>query len=94
MGKDRDIRKSLKDLKGIEPSEEQLEIIGDLAEAYEGKSEEDIFVEIIRLNEEMEAKMDPEEYEALFDKLEHIRPFLDEDQQEKLDKILEVLRRK
>lgn len=94
MGKDQDKKKFIEDLKGIEPTEEQLEIIGDLAERYADKSEEDIFVEIIRLNEEMESEMDPEEYEAIFEKLENIRPFLDEEQQKKLDKILKALGKK
>jgi len=93
MDKDRDIEKSLEDFKDIDLKEEHLEIIGDLAEAYSGKSEDDIFVEIIKLNEEMKSEMDPEEYKAVFEKLERIRPFLDDEQQKKLDRILKVLKR-
>lgn len=91
MNKDDDKKKSLGEINGIEPTEEQLEIIGDLADKYSDKSEEDIFIEIIRMNEEMESEMDPEEYEAIFEKLESIRPFLDDEQQEKLDRILKAL---
>ena len=41
----------MEDLKDYQPTEEQLEIIEDLAEKYSRKSEDDIFVEIIRVNE-------------------------------------------
>lgn len=94
MKKDYDVKKVIDDFGDIEPTEEQLELIGDLADEYLDKSEDDIFVEIIRVNEKMESEMDPEEYEAIFNKLESIRPFLDEEQQAKLDKILKALGRK
>lgn len=81
------------DYKDIEPTEEELEIIGDLADEYMDKSADDIFVEIINVNEKMELEMDSEEYEAIFEKLENIRPMLDEEQQIKLDKILKALGR-
>lgn len=93
MSKDNDVKKAINGFKGIEPTEEQLEIIGDLADAYSGKSEDDIFIEIIKLNEEMKSEMDPEEYTAIFEKLERIRPFLDDEQQEKLDRILKALKK-
>jgi len=94
MKKDKDIKRSLENLNGIEPTEEELEIIEELAENYADKSEDEIFVEIIRLNEEMESKMTPEEYEAIFEKLENIRPFLDEEQEKRLDRILKALKKK
>ena len=39
-------------------------------------------------------EMEPDEYETIFEKLESIRPFLDEEQQKKLDKILKALGKK
>ena len=93
MDRDKKMKKAMEDIKDYQPSEEQMEIINQLAEKYSGKSEEDIFVEIIRLNEKMQSEKDPEEYEAIFKKLESIRPFLDDEQQKKLDKIIQVLRK-
>jgi len=93
MSKDFDIKNTMDNFEGIEPTEEQLEIIGELAEAYSDKSEDDIFIEIIKLNEEMKSEMDPEEYSAIFEKLEKIRPFLDDEQKEKLNKILKALKK-
>lgn len=94
MDRDDRIKKAMKDIKDFQPSEEQMELINQLAQKYSGKSEEDIFVEIIKINDKMESEMDPEEYEAVFEKLESIKPFLDEEQQKKLDKILKALGRK
>lgn len=94
MNREDRIKKAMEDIKDFKPTEEQMEIINQLAEKYSGKSEEDIFVEIIKINDKMEAEMDPEEYEAIFEKLESIRPFLDDEQQKKLDKILKALRKK
>lgn len=93
MKKDYDVEKNMEEFKDFEPTEEQLEIVGDLADKYSDKSEDDIFVEIIKVNEQMESEMDPEEYKAIFNKLESIRPMLDEEQQSKLDKILKTLGR-
>lgn len=94
MNREDRIKKAMEDIKDFKPTEEQMEIINQLAEKYSDKSEEDIFVEIIKINDKMEAEMDPEEYEAIFEKLESIRPFLDDEQQNKLDKILKALRKK
>lgn len=93
MKKDYDVEKNMEEFKDFEPTEEQLEIVGDLADKYSDKSEDDIFIEIIKVNEQMESEMDPEEYKAIFNKLESIRPMLDEEQQSKLDKILKTLGR-
>ncbi|NLY77535.1 MAG: hypothetical protein GX080_05540 [Tissierellia bacterium] len=94
MDRDDKIKRAMEDFKDYQPTEEQIEIINQFAEDYSDKSEEDIFVEIINLNEKMEAEMDPDEYEAIFEKLESIRPFLDEEQEEKLDRILKALGKK
>lgn len=70
-----------------------LNRIKDLSEDYEDKSEEEIYVEIIRINEEIEKEMSYEEYEALFEKIKTIRPLLNKDQNEKLDFLLKTLKR-
>jgi len=93
VNRDDKIKKVMSKFKDYQPTEEQMEIINQLADTYLGKLEEDIFVEIIRLNEKMQSEKDPEEYEAIFKKLESIRPFLDDEQQKKLDKIIQVLRK-
>ncbi|HSH36416.1 hypothetical protein [Schnuerera sp.] len=91
MEKDENINKAMDEFKEFQPSEEQIEIIEGLAESYSDKSEDDIFVEIIKMNEDMESKMSQEEYEAIFEKLNSIRPLLNEEQLKKLDKILYIL---
>ncbi len=73
------------------PSEEQVEKIETLRDAYADKSEEEIFFEIINVNKNMEKEMTKEEYEEIFEKLNNIRPLLNEEQLEKLDKILYIL---
>lgn len=93
MNKDDDTKKIIKELKDFQPTGKQIEIIGDLSHAYKNKSQEDMFVEIIRVNEEMESDMDPEEYQAIFEKLDSIRPMLNEEQLEKLDKVLKILKK-
>lgn len=92
--KDKNIKDIIKNIdKDIEytPSEEDVLILENLSEDYKDKSEEDIFVEIIRINNEMEEGMSKEQYQAIFEKLSSIRPILTEEQNNKLDKILEAL---
>ncbi|CCQ97115.1 hypothetical protein CULT_570018 [[Clostridium] ultunense Esp] len=91
MKKDDKVKKAMEEFEGFKPSEEQIELIEGLANSYSDKSEEDIFVEIIRVNEEMESEMSPEEYEEIFEKLNSIRPLLNEEQLKKLDRILYIL---
>lgn len=88
---EKDMKDLMESAKNYEPSDEEIMIIGNLAEEYKDKSEEDMFVEIIRVNNEMEEKMTSEEYEAIFKKLDAMRPMLSDDQNQKLDKILELL---
>ncbi|MCF6466698.1 hypothetical protein [Clostridium sp. Cult2] len=93
MGKNDDIKKVAKEIKDFQPSQEQIELIEGLTKAYSDKSEDDVFVEIIRVNEQMESEMSLEEYEQIFEKLNSIRPMLNEEQQKKLDRILHILGR-
>lgn len=91
MKKDDNLKRAIEEFKDFQPSEEQIEIIEGLTGAYSDKSEDDIFVEIIKVNEQMESEMTPEEYEAIFEKLNSIRPMLNEEQLKKLDRILYIL---
>ncbi len=56
-------------------------------------SQRKIIFEIIKINEDMENTMTEEEYERVFQQLESLRPMLNEEQLEKLDKILYILGR-
>ncbi|NLJ78829.1 MAG: hypothetical protein GX329_05660 [Tissierellia bacterium] len=93
MDRDRNMKKIVKGIKDLKPSDKQLEIIGDLSEAFKDGSEEDMFVEIIKVNKRMETQLDPDEYNEIFEKLNSIRPMLDEEQTKKLDMILKALDR-
>ena len=88
------VDEALEKLKGkINPTEEQLSKLKDMAEKYKGKSEEDIFFEIIKLKNKMIENMDEDEYKKKIKKLERIRPMLNDEQNKKLDKLLESLRK-
>lgn len=90
-----DERKSVEDiLKGLEdlnPREQDLERIKDMADEYNDKSEKEIFFEMIQLKEKMERDMGEGEYQEIFEKLDAIRPLLNEEQLKKLDEILNAL---
>lgn len=87
-----ELRKSLEEIRNAEVTDEQMEDIKKVAENYSNKSDDEIFFEIIKLNEKMEDSMAPEEYEDLLGRLEKIRPLLNEEQTERLDKLLNVLK--
>ena len=91
--KNKNINDIINEAKDYNPSEEDILIIGNLADAYKDKSDDDIFVEIIKVNDEMREGMTEEEYDAIFSKLDAMRPILSEDQIEKLDRVLELLNR-
>lgn len=88
-------RKDMEDLienaKGYNPSDEDISMIEDLADEYGNKSEDEMFIEIIRMNDEMEEEMSEEQYQAIFDQLEAMRPIFSEEQNEKLDRVLKIL---
>lgn len=83
--------KDLEKIKNFVPDEKQVEMIENLAEGYKDMSEDDIFVEIIKINNELEEGMTKEQYEEIFEKLESIRPLLSDEQNAKLDKVLKML---
>ena len=89
--KEKDIQKIVDNIGKYNPSEEDIMLIESLQDQYMDKSDDDLFVEIIRVNDEIENKLSPEQYEEIFHKLESIRPMLSEEQNLKLDKILKIL---
>lgn len=89
--KKKDIEYIIDNARDYSPSDEDIIIIGNLADEYEGKTEEDIFVEIIRINNQMEESMSEEQYQAIFEKIDAMRSMFSEEQNEKLDRVLELL---
>lgn len=71
--------------------EDDVDSIEGLVDGYIDKSEDEIFIEIIRLNNMMEEEMSFEQYELIFDKLKSIRHLLSSEQNVKLNKLLEAL---
>lgn len=92
MSDSKKIEKVIEKLKAkMNPNEEQLERLKKMAEKYDGKSEEDMIFEIMNFKKEMVDNMGEEEFEKKIKKLERIRPMLNEDQLEKLEKLLGIL---
>lgn len=89
--KEKDIKKIMDNIEDYNPSAKDMIIIGNLANKYQDKSDEDIFVEIIRVKDEMGDNMSEEQYQSILEKLDDIRPMLSEEQNEKLDRVLELL---
>lgn len=87
------MKKKFGDLGGIEFNEDHIEMIEGVTSKFEDKSDDELFVEIINLNEQMEKDLSFDEYEAIFEQLDDIRHLLSEDQLEKLDRILRQLGR-
>jgi predicted deacetylase len=89
--KEKDIKRIMDNIGDYNPSAKDMIIIGNLANKYQDKSDEDIFVEIIRVKDEMGDSMSEEQYQSILEKLDGIRPMLSEEQNEKLDRVLELL---
>lgn len=82
----------IKNLKDCHMDKDRLKQLENGAEKYKDKSEEEIYLEIIRINEEIEKEMSYEEYENLFHQLKNIRPLLNDEQNIKLDYLLKQLK--
>lgn len=89
--KDKKIKNIIDNIGGYNPSDEEISMIGNLADKYMDKSEEDIFVEIIKAKSKMEEQISDEQYAEILEKLEAIRPMLSDEQNAKLDKVLGLL---
>lgn len=94
MDSKKDLKNILNDFENLKPAEEEFDKIKEIADQYSEKSEGEIVFEIINLNKKMEEEMDPEEYNAMLGKLDTIRPLLDEEQNRKLDMLLEAIGKK
>lgn len=94
MDNKKDLKNILNDFEKLKPAEEEFDKIKEIADQYSEKSEDEIVFEIINLNKKMEEEMDPEEYKAMLGKLDSIRPLLDEEQNRKLDMLLEAIGKK
>lgn len=93
-GNKNDINKALESLKGtMNPNEEQMNKLKQMADNYSDKSQDDIFVDIINLNEKLSADMGAEEFQNKLKQLDAIRPMLNEEQNKKLDKVLQALKK-
>ncbi|MBU5437463.1 hypothetical protein KQI42_05550 [Tissierella sp. MSJ-40] len=89
--KENDIKKIMEEIGNFRPTEKQTEIIEDMASNYMDKSEDEVFFEVIKMNDKMKEEMSQEEYEEMFEKLNRIRPLLNEEQSIKLNRILDIL---
>lgn len=88
----KEMKKVMENLKQtMNPSEKELNTIKDMSEKFVGKSEDDLFSEILNLNKKLSSGESKEEFQNKLKKLEMLRPLLNEEQQNKLDKILEAL---
>ncbi|WIV10455.1 hypothetical protein [Proteiniborus sp. MB09-C3] len=76
----------------IEPTEEQLETVKKFAEQYSNKSGNEILFEIIKLNKKLTEDMSKEEFMSKLNQLEALRPLLNEEQNENLDRLLKILK--
>ena len=90
----RDIEEALESIKGsVNPSDDQMSKLEEMAEDYGDKSEEDVFVEIIELNKKLSSDMGAEAFQDKLKQIEAIRPMLNEEQSAKLDKVLSALKK-
>lgn len=89
--KDKEIKSIIDNIAEYKPSEAEVLLIGNFAEKYKDKTDDDIFVEIIRVKDEMGDQISEEQYETILNKLDSIRPMLSDEQNEKLDKVLDIL---
>lgn len=88
------IEKALENIKGsVNPSEQQMSQLKDMAGQYSGKSQDDVFEDIIELNKKLSSDMGAEEFQKKLGQIEAIRPMLNEEQNEKLNKVLEALKK-
>lgn len=87
------MKKKFGDLGDFDIDKDKIDMIEGVSDSLKDKSDEEIFVEIINLNEQMSKDLSYEEYEAIFDQLDAIKHLLSQEQVEKLDKILKQLGR-
>lgn len=90
----KDLTKLVDKLKGtMNPKDEDVEKLKDLADKYSDKSEDELYLEIINLNRKLSQGENRESFLKKLKKLERLRPMLNSDQNKKLDKLLEILKK-
>lgn len=93
-GRIKNLEEILEKFKGkIEIKQEQLEELKELASKYSNKTEEELMLEVMKYSKIFSKDMTKEEYMDKIKKLEKIRPFLNEEQARKLDKLVEILKK-
>ncbi|KXG78967.1 hypothetical protein [Thermotalea metallivorans] len=74
---------------GMNINPEQLKMLEEMSNQYAGKSEEEIMEELSQLH--MRLGKDGEKYRKQMEALTQIKDFLNEEQQQKLDRIMNFL---
>lgn len=93
MDNNKKIEEVIEEIKGkIDPTQEQLDVIKNVAEQYSNKSGEEIVFEIIKLNKKLKEDMGKEEFMAKLKQLESLRPMLNEEQSQNLERLLKILK--
>lgn len=87
------MKKKFGDIGEFEFNEDQIEMIEGVTSRFKDKTNEEIFVEIINLNEQMQKDLSFDEYEAIFEKLDAIKHLLSDEQLEMLNNIIKQLGR-
>lgn len=91
--KKRDMKDLVDKFKDYSPSKDELSAIENLADNYLDKTDDDLYIEIIKINNNLEEQLTEEQYQSIFQKLEDIRPLLSEEQNLKLDRVIEIIKR-
>lgn len=90
----KDLSKLVDKLKSsVNAKDEDIEKLKELANNYSDKSEDELYFEIINLNKKLSEGQNKEEFMKKIKKLERLRPMLNENQNKKLDTLLEVLKK-
>jgi len=76
----------------VNPKDEDMEKLKNLADKYSDKSEDELYLEIINLNRKLSEGENKDEFMKKLKKLERLRPMLNSDQNKKLDKLMEILK--
>ncbi|WP_066504863.1 hypothetical protein [Abyssisolibacter fermentans] len=91
MKENKNIEKMLEKLK-VNGNQEQFEKFKKLANSYSDKPENEIMDELMQLKEKLKAGSSDEEFNKKLKRFEKIRPFLNNEQQKKLDGLLNLLK--
>ncbi|WDV47276.1 hypothetical protein PV797_06100 [Clostridiaceae bacterium M8S5] len=73
-------------------NQEQFNKFKDLANNYSDKSEDEVMKELLELKEKLKGDSTDEEFNKKLKRFEMIRPFLNSDQQKKLDGVMKMLK--